>query len=390
MGYHYAVLGAGRQGTAAAYDFASHGDASRVSLADLSLEQAKTAAARVNSLAGREIAFASQLNVKDSQAVVQFLRGVNAFVSAVPFYLNLDIARAAIEAGASMADLGGNTAIVFDELALDEQARRAGITIIPDCGMVPGLGTSVCVAAMEMVENPRDVYLWDGGLPQNPIEPWNYILTFHFEGLINEYFDTTEFLRDGKIVNVGCFDEYELVEFPPPLGQLEAFSTAGGTSSAPRTFLGKLRTYQNMTLRYKGHVAQWKAFRDAGLFATKPVAVKGGSVRPRDVLEALLDPQLRARPGEKDVCIIRAKAVGESGGHTTEAVVDLFDYYDDKTGFTAMERTTGWHAAIIAILMARGEIRKGAVPVELAVTGKRVLEECRARGMKIAQTLRPR
>lgn len=383
MSHRYAVIGAGRQGTAAAYDLARNGDSAGVKLGDTNLEQARRSAARVNQLLGREAVEAAQVDAKDAAAVASFLAGATAAVSAVPYYLNLGIAKAAIAARASLCDLGGNTAIVFEELALDAEAKRAGISIVPDCGMVPGLGTSVCVAAMELIEQPRDVFLWDGGLPQQPQPPWNYILTFHFEGLINEYYGTTEFLRDGKIFEAPCFEEYELVDFPAPLGQLEAFTTAGGTSSAPRTFLGKLRTYQNKTLRYKGHYEQWKALRDAGMFETTPVAMTGGAVRPRDLLAAVLDPKIRAKPGEKDVCIIRAKAVGESKGKPATAVVDLFDYYDDATGFTAMERTTGWHAAIMAILMARGEVAKGAVPVERAVTGARILDECRARGMKV-------
>jgi lysine 6-dehydrogenase len=382
--HNYAVLGAGRQGTAAAYDLAKNGQAAQVRLGDANLEQARSAAARVNKLLGREAAIAAQVDARDVQAVQQFLTGSIATVSAVPYYLNLGIARAAIAARTSICDLGGNTEIVFQELALDAEARRAGISIVPDCGMVPGLGTSVCAAAMEMVEQPRDVYLWDGGLPQQPQPPWNYILTFHFEGLINEYFGTTEFLREGRITEVPCFEEYELVDFPAPIGQLEAFTTAGGTSSAPRTFLGKLRTYQNKTLRYQGHYQQWKTLRDAGLFDLEPAEVKGARVRPRDLLAAVLDPKIRAKPGEKDVCIIRARAEGESAGKPAAAVVDLFDYYDEATGFTAMERTTGWHAAIMAILMARGGVAKGAVPVERAVTGTRMLEECRARGMRIS------
>jgi len=383
MTHLYAVLGAGRQGAAAAYDLAKNGGAAQVRLGDANLEQARRAAERVNKLLGRNAVKPAQVDAGDAQAVARFLAGAAAAASAVPYYLNLGIARAAIAARVPVCDLGGNTEIVFAELALDEEAKRAGITIIPDCGMVPGLGTSVCMAAMEMVEQPRDVYLWDGGLPQQPQPPWNYILTFHFEGLINEYFGATEFLRDGRITEVPCFEEYELVDFPAPLGQLEAFTTAGGTSSAPRTFLGKLRTYQNKTLRYKGHCEQWKALRDAGLFELEPVQVKGARVRPRDLLAAVLDPRIRAKPDEKDVCIIRAKAVGESGGKPVAAVVDLFDYYDETTGFTAMERTTGWHAAIMAIRMARGEIAKGAVPVERAVSGTGMLEECRARGMRI-------
>jgi lysine 6-dehydrogenase len=384
MGHHYTVLGAGRQGTAAAYDFARNGDADEVALGDASSDRAQAAALRVNSLLRKQAVRAVQVDARDPQAVTRFLAGANVAVSAVPYHLNLGVARAAIAARASLCDLGGNTEIVFAELALDAEAKRAGISLVPDCGMVPGLGTSVCMAAMEMVEQPRDVYLWDGGLPQTPQAPWNYILTFHFEGLVNEYFGTTEFLRDGRITEVPCFEEYELVDFPAPIGQLEAFTTAGGTSSAPRTFLGRLRTYQNKTLRYPGHYQQWKTLRDAGLFEVQPVHVPGGTVRPRDLLASALEPRIRAKPGEKDVCIIRARAEGQTGGKSAAAVVDLYDYYDDATGFTAMERTTGWHAAMLAIRMARGQVAKGAVPVERAVSGADILEECRARGMRIA------
>jgi len=390
MAFDYIVLGAGRQGTAAAYDLARHGDAGQVVIADLDLAQAQRAAGRVNDLLGDDTASASSLDVRDEQAVVRALRGAAAAVSCVPYHFNLGIARAAIAAGTSLTDLGGKTSIVFEELALDEAARRASVTIVPDCGMVPGLGTSVCMAAMELIERPRDVFLWDGGLPQHPREPWNYILTFHFEGLINEYSGTTEFLREGRMVEVGCFEELEYIDFPAPIGRLEAFTTAGGTSSAPRTFFGRLRTYQNKTLRYPGHCAQWKTLRDAGLFAEQPINVNGNAgVRPRDLLRDVLDRQLRPQQGDKDVCILRAKAIGESGAREVEAVVDVFDYFDETTGFTAMERTTGWHAAIMAALAARGEIAKGAVPVERAATGKRVLDECARRGMKITHTVRP-
>jgi len=389
MPFDYAVLGAGRQGTAAAYDFARHGDAGQVVIADLDLAQAQRAAGRVNDLLGEDIVCAAVVDVRDEAAVARLLGGIAACVSAVPYHFNLGVARAAIAARASLTDLGGKTSIVFDELALDEQARRAGVTIVPDCGMVPGLGTSVCMAAMEMIENPRDVFLWDGGLPQQPRPPWNYILTFHFEGLINEYSGTTEFLREGRLIEMPCFEEPEHVTFPAPLGQLEAFTTAGGTSSAPRSFLGRLRTYQNKTLRYPGHCAQWKALRDAGLFGDEPMRTTDGAlVRPRDLLRELLDPQLRPRPGEKDVCILRGKAVGTSGDRDVEAVVDVFDYFDEGTGFSAMERTTGWHAAMMAIFAARGEIAKGAVPVERAIPGNRILEECRSRGMIVQHSIR--
>jgi len=377
--FRYAVIGGGRQGTAAAYDLAARGEAEVVLIVDQHLSVAEKAASRVNQLCNREIAVGHTLNVRDPEALTAFLSGLHAIVSAVPYYLNLSIAECALNARVSMTDLGGNTELVFRELQLNDAARDAQITIVPDCGMVPGLGTSLCVYAMELVDSPSEVFLWDGGLPVHPRNPWNYVLTFHFEGLINEYYGTTEFIRNHEIVTVPCFEEYEFVDFPQPIGRLEAFTTAGGTSTAPRTFLGKLKTYQNKTLRYEGHCLQWKTLRDAGLFEMHPVNVDGQMIRPRDLLKEVLDPQLRPLPEEEDVCILRAQCDGGSG----RVVVDLFDYRDAKTGFTAMERTTGFHAAIIASMIAHGEIAPGAVPVELAVSGKRIMDECMRRGMQV-------
>ncbi|MCI0417556.1 saccharopine dehydrogenase NADP-binding domain-containing protein [bacterium] len=387
MKFQYAVIGAGRQGTAAAYDLAKNGEARRVILADANLQTALTSAARVNKLLANRCVEGATLDVRDRPKVIEFLRDVDSVVSAVPYYFNLDLARCAVESRTPMCDLGGNTEIVFQELELNDAAKSAGITLVPDCGMVPGLGTSVCMYAMSLIEEPEEVYLWDGGLPQHPEEPWKYILTFHFEGLVNEYFGTTEFLRDGKLITVDSFQEYETVLFPEPVGELEAFTTAGGTSTAPRTFLGKLKVYQNKTLRYKGHFAQWKTLHDAGLLDDDPVNVNGTQIRPRDLLAAVLDPKIRAKAGDKDVCIIRALCSGKKDGKRARATVDLFDYYDESTRFTAMERTTGWHAAIVAGMLARGEIAKGAVPVELAATGHEIMNACRDRGMKINEII---
>lgn len=385
MGYRYAVLGSGRQGTAAAFDLARFGEADFLLLADQSLAQAQRAATRVNALIGRELAQPTQVEVQDEDAVVQMLtsNGIEVFISGVPYFFNLKLASAAIRAHASMCDFGGNTEQVRQQLALDDAAKAANITLIPDCGQVPGLGTSLCSYAMTLLDEPRDILMYDGGIPLHPKEPWNYILTFNIEGLTNEYFGTTLFLRNGKPLEIPCFEEYERLDFPAPIGQLEAFTTAGGTSTMPWTYAGKLRTLQNKTLRWPGHYAQWKAFNDAGLIGLNPVEVDGVPVVPRHVLHKLIEPQIVAQPGDQDLVVIRIIARGRKDGQEKEYTIDLFDRYDETTGFTAMERTTGWHAAIMAGFIARGQTPRGGVPVELAVPGPLFVEEFRKRGFDL-------
>lgn len=107
MGYKYAVLGAGRQGTACAYDMIKFGEADSVLLADQSLEAAQAAAGRVNELLATDKATGIQLDVTDKDALMEVLTGIDAFLSAVPYYFNLEIAKVAVQAKASMCDLGG-------------------------------------------------------------------------------------------------------------------------------------------------------------------------------------------------------------------------------------------------------------------------------------------
>lgn len=382
--YNYGVLGAGRQGTAAAYDMAMFGNARKIVLGDIDPRLAKKAANRVNALCGRKVTEGGRVDVKHPSQVKRFLTGIDAFLSAVPYYYNLEVAKAAIRARASMCDLGGHTGIVRKQLLLDQQARDAGISIVPDCGLGPGMGTSLARYGMDLLDTPREVYIWEGGLPQNPQPPFNYLMTFNFEGLVNEYSGTAVFLRGGEIVEVPCIDELEFVDFPLPLGRLEAFTTSGGTSTCPWTFKGKLKVFQNKTLRYPGSFAQLRTMRDLGLFSDKEIKIDGAKVIPRRVLQALFEPKIKL-PREKDVVALRVRCVGEKNKQEAEVVFDVVDFYDDETQFTAMERTTGWHASIVAIMMAQGETPRGAKPLEIAVPGDSFVKQLKRRGIRLAE-----
>ncbi|HJW82945.1 MAG TPA: saccharopine dehydrogenase C-terminal domain-containing protein [Anaerolineae bacterium] len=385
MSFSYIVLGAGRQGTASAYDLAKFGDAARVTLADVDGERARASAERVNRLTGTALAEAMALDVRDLDAVKRAMRDHTVALSAVPYFFNLDLTRAAIEAGVSFCDLGGHTDVVRSQHALDPDAKRAGVRVVPDCGMGPGMGNTLGVYAMSLLDTAEHVYLYDGGIPQDPRPPWNYALTFNIEGLTNEYSGGMTILHNGELVHMPCFVEPEMIDFPP-IGALEAFMVAGGVSTAPWTFKGRLKTYQIKIVRWPGAFAQLKAFSDLGLFDLKPVTVDGIQMIPRHVFHALFEPQVRAE-GVKDVCLIRARAVGAKSGRPTEAIVDVIDYYDEATGFSAMERTTGWHAAIVALMMARGETPVGSIPLEIAVPGDAFVNEARKRGFNITERI---
>lgn len=382
MKHIYAVLGAGRQGVAAAYDMARYGDADAVWLADYDPALAEAGAERINRLTGTRLARPARVDVNEAEGLVEFLKPVDALLSAVPYALNLRVAQACIAAQTHLCDLGGNTDVTWAELALDAEARAAGVSIVPDCGLQPGMGNTLAVYAMQQMSDPRDVNIYVGGLPLEPRPPFDYLLSFNIEGLTNEYDLESIVLQDGKRVGLPAFDGWEEITFPEPVGRCEAFLTTGGTSTCPWTFEGVLNRYVEKTVRYPGHMAAFKAFRDLGLFDRKPVRVGDVEVTPRDLYHVLLEPRINF-PEDRDVIVLRVICRGTDAGRARQVTLELMDMHDPETGFRAMERTTGWPAAIVAQLQARGAVAPGAIPLERAVPAAPFLDEVRRRGFDL-------
>lgn len=385
--YRYVILGSGRQGTAAAYDLARFGGASQIIMADRDPVAAEDNAHRVNRLTGREVAQGVQLDATDLEAVREVLSAADGAISAVPYYFNLDITRAAIAAGTHLADLGGNAEVVSAQLELDDQARDAHVSVVPDCGMGPGLISTLVAYLVELLDEPREVIIYDGGLPQDPQPPWNYKCTFHINGLTNEYYGYARFIRGGKPVQLESLSDMHLIDYPG-IGQLEAMLTSGGMATAAQAYLGTLERLENYTLRYPGHYQWFRAFQTLGLFEEEPIQVGDQQVVPREVYHTLLAPHISA-PLIKDVCLFRGVGVGVKDGAETRLNVDIIDYYDEETGFTAMERLTGWHIAIMLGFQVRGAVPPGCHGVESAVKASDFMEALRLRGIDHTITAEP-
>lgn len=383
----FGILGSGRQGTAAAYDLVAAQDASLVVMFDVDPQVAGAAAERINQLAKRKVACPQQLDVADEPAVAQGIAPLAAVVCATPFRLIPTVTRAAIRARTGMVDLGGHTQTVLNQLELSGEARRAGIGVVPDCGMGPGLNNTFGMYLVEQLEvagaSDIEVRLYDGGLPQDRSAPWGYRSTFHINGLTNEYDGQALFLRDGQPTLVDTLSEVETLDFAD-LGPLEAFVTSGGTSTVPHSLHGRVNAYENKTLRYPGHLDAFRAFKELGLFDETPVDLDAARVSPRALFHRLLAPRIGAAVVE-DVCVMRAIGRGKRDGKSLELTLDLVDQYDPVTGFSAMERLTGWHAAIMVGFVADGTVPSGVHPVERAVGAGRFLEEVRRRRFRIEE-----
>jgi lysine 6-dehydrogenase len=381
MNKNFAILGAGMQGTAAAYDLAKFADAHSITLGDVSLEQAQKACERVNLLVGRSICHPDQVNALEDDNLAAFLADKDVLLSCVPYWMHPRIAKVAIKTKTSMVDLGGNTDITLETLKMDEDAKAAGVTLVPDTGLAPGLVNSLGMYIIEHLDTVDFVKLYCGVLPQNPKPPFNYKLTFNVEGLVTEYDYQAVVVRDGEIKLVDTLTEVETLEIAQ-LGTMEAFVTSGGTSTAPYTLKDRVPNYEYKTIRFPGHCERMRLYKDFGLWREDLVKVGDVEVRPKDVFNAVFGPEL-AKFVDLDMCAVRARGVGKRDGQQLEIQIDIFDKQCEETGFTSMERLTGFSMAIYAIEIANGGMPAGAIRYENAMTGTKFCEEIQRRGVEL-------
>lgn len=377
----FAILGAGMQGTAAAYDIAKFADDPHILMGDLSLEQATKNSRRVNQLVGNEVCTPVQVNAMDPESLRSFLDQADIVVSCVPYWMHPHIAKVAIDTMTDMVDLGGNTDVTMQTLALDSAAKEAEVTLVPDTGLAPGLVNNVGLYMVENIEKCESVKLYCGVLPQNPQPPFNYKLTFNVEGLVTEYDYEAIVLRNGEIARVPTLEELETLHIEQ-LGEMEAFVTSGGTSTAPYTLKNKLTNYEYKTIRFPGHCALMKIFKDFGFWKEEAIDVKGTSVVPKDVFNAVFGPELE-KFEDDDLCAVRGVGVGTKNGNPVRIQIDIFDRQCKDTGFTSMERLTGFSTSIIAQEVVQGRVAKGAIKYENAMTGTAFLRELKRRGIDI-------
>ena len=382
---NYCIVGSGRQGTAAAYDIIKFASPKTLTIIDMSLENLNRCEKTIKRLTGFHINKIA-LDISNEEKMIEALQNIDIFLSSVPYPLNPYLTEIAIKSKTSMVDLGGHTENVINQIKRTNEAVNADITIVPDCGMGPGMNVSMALLAMEGFDKVEEVRVWDGGLPQKPISPWNYNLFFNIQGLTNEYDGNAYFIRDGKVTEVSCFDDLESIEFSNPIGMLEAAVTSGGLSTMPWTYEGKIQILENKTLRYLGHWNEMIAYRQLGLFNEDPIEINDSKISPREFYHTLLEPKLTIN-NPIDVCIMRTEAIGVLDGNKSKKIVECIEYFDKETGFLAMEQWTGYHASIVMQHIVNGKIEKGVIPIEKALSGSDFYNSAVKRNYKIKTTL---
>ncbi len=340
-------------------------------------DESREAIEKATSSIGRGNVKPLQLNIRDYDRLVKAAENFDILVGLAPGRLGYKTVEAAIDAGVNMVDL---SYMREDPMTLNDRALKAGVTVIPDCGVAPGLSHILVGRAVSMLDKVKDVFILVGGIPQNQIPPLDYKVTWCVEDLIEEYVRRPKIVKNGRTIEVEALDGLEEVDFPG-IGRLEAFYTDG-----VRTLHHSIKGVENMwekTLRYPGHAEKIKLLRDLGFFDEEPI----DGLSPRSLTVKVFERKLSLHE-VKDFVVMKVEVDGFKNGRETHHSYTLIDYYDDERKVTAMGRTTAYTASAVIQLLARGEIKGvGIVPPErLGMDGKcfeRIMEELEKDGIKV-------
>jgi lysine 6-dehydrogenase len=355
-----------------AWDMARSGGVDSVVVSDV--DEERLAAVKRRS-AGKKLSV-EVLDIKDRRKTAKFLRQFDVAVSALPHGVVHSSDLAAVAAGTKMV----NIAFEDEQMKLNSVAKKTGALLIPGCGLAPGLGGILLAHALDALRGGDEGHILVGGLPQVPQPPFGYKLVFSIVGLLREYTDDARVFRDGKLVKVRPFSTVETVEFPKPIGTLEAFCT-DGLASLVYTMKG-MRVLDEKTLRWPGHAERMNILQESGYFANEKVKAGDAELSPLEMSYAVLGRRL-SEGDPHDVTVMRVIARSETG----EFVYDMVDRYDDREKVTSMGKTTGYTASIVAQMVGSGWIKgKGTLSPERAVEGPLVetlLSELGRRGVSI-------
>jgi lysine 6-dehydrogenase len=298
--------------------------------------------------------------------VAKAVADADLVVGAVPGFLGYRTVEQVLEEGRPIVDI---SFFPQDAFGLEQAAEQAGVTCFFDCGIAPGLGNLVLGRMEEELDECTSFHCFVGGLPVERTWPWEYKALFSPGDVIEEYMRPARMRRGGVELTKPALTDVELVHFPG-LGSLEAFNTDG-----LRSLLRTSRT-PNMvekTLRYPGHAVRMRTLRDAGFFSTMEIQAASGTVRPRDVTEALLFSAWHYEEGEPDLTVMRIVVEGVRDGTPVRHTYNLLDYYNTETETSSMARTTGYTCTGMVNLIARGLwTEPGLAPPE--IVGRN--EEC--------------
>lgn len=352
------VLGSGLMGPAAAFNAMTDPAVDRVTVCDLNEDQLALCRDRLAGKPGADKVVYQTLDLSDQAATMAAMKDHQAGVAALPRSASLLAIPSALKAGMALMDLTR----IPDEVLADLKTEYADSTglIVLGCGLEPGLTEILARHLAERLDRTDELHIQCGGIPADPKPPLSYKIVFGGTHLPLRESDA-RVVENGVIKPVPRYSDAETTVFEG-VGTCEAWHEGFMPWLLDLEALKDLRTGTQKTVRWPGYAAKVTALRELGLLSEEPIEVDGVSVIPKHVVDAVLYPHVRMLPEDRDITTFRVTVIGEKDGQATRLSAEMVDHYDEQNHFTSMARTTAFTAAVVARMIARGELAHPGIP----------------------------
>ena len=349
------VLGTGKMGYGLLKDLAAQKDVDEIVAADANIEAAKAVVSKVGC---DKVSGVEKADVTDKKATVKLFKGFDVIVAAIPRQFCDQAVAATIEAGVNWADIAANFDTIFSQY---EAAKMAGVTVVPHIGLDVGTDRVLLGVGSRKLDKVEKLYVACGGFPQKGTEgyynPINYKISWYWPFAVAGSLGSCKILKNGKYVNIKILSDPTPIEFPEPLGRLEAFTNSGLMDAVEYLSLKDVKDAYGQTIRWPGHCEMWNKLKDLHLMDEQPVKVKGVEVKPLDFWVALGDKWLQYGPDEGDAICQRVIVSGKKDGQSASYTYEFMDFGDKNADLSAMARTTTFPCSIVAQMIAKGQMR---------------------------------
>jgi len=257
---------------------------------------------------------------------------------------------------------------------LHERAMAKDVLVLNGLGFAPGISNITIGAGIRKMDKAESAIARVGGIPAKEVRgkyPLNYMITWAFEHVLNDYMTQVEVIKNGKVVEVPALSDRESFRFTK-FGKDEEFE-CGVTCGMPSFIYTRpqLNEFAEKTIRWPGHYEAIDTLKECGMLDLTPVDFMGMEIAPRDFLSSVMNPKLTPLEGDTDICVMWNTVTGIKNGQKMRIDYYMWEEADIRNGISAMGRVTGFPAAIGARLIGKGEIKKrGIVACEDAIEGE--------------------
>ena len=166
-----------------------------------------------------------RVDASDPDSVASALAGATVCVNSVAYRLNLPVMRGCLDAGVHYVDLGGLFHVTLEQLELDGEFRRAGLTAILGLGSAPGKTNLLAAAAAQRLgDEPSSLEIWaatrDPAAADHP-----FPAPYSVRTLLDELRMRPMLVADGKLADVDPLSGEAEHEFPDPVGRARGIYT---------------------------------------------------------------------------------------------------------------------------------------------------------------------